>query len=463
MADYVPRRQFAAFHARPNRWACIVAHRRAGKTVAAVMEVLTRALASKKNRPQYAYIAPLFVQAKQIAWDYILQYGEKIIRRKNESELYVELINGAKIFVLGADNPDRLRGLYLDGAVLDEVGDMKARLFPEIIRPALADRKGWAVFIGTPKGENAFFDLYELSRTDPEWFSLMLKASTSGILPAEEIEDMKKSMTEAQIDQELECSFSAATQGSIYGRWIEKAKDAGRFKEGIFDPSIPVFTSWDLGYSDDTAIWWFQVAGDELRAIDYYHNSRQDMRHYAEQLYGREIPEDKIEFGANGKVLSYSLGEPIAGIAHRAKYNYADNYVPHDAAYKLLQAGGRSVVDQLYEFGIKTRVIAATTQQNQIAAGRSAIDRAWFDPVLCKEGIRCLRQYSFKEGAGENGETGTPKHDIYSHGADAWEGLARVWKSAKIEAPPLRPKFLNEMTVEEIFYGETTQTGANRI
>lgn len=260
-----------------------------------------------------------------------------------------------------------------------------------------------------------------------------------------------------------EGNFNINNNAAVYGKWIEKAKSEGRIKEGIYDPTLPVFTAWDLGYSDDTAIWWFQVAGNEVRAIDYYENNRQDMRHYAEQLYGREIPEEHIEYGPNGKVLSFKLGKPIEGTEHRIGYQSGDNYVPHDAANKLLQAGGRSVVDQLHEFGIKSRIVEATSQQNQIAAGRGAIDRAWFDPVRCKQGIRCLKKYAFEERDGERGYSTTPKHDVYSHGADGWEILARVWKSAKIDALPPKPRFLNEMTVDEIFYGATPNSGISRI
>jgi phage terminase large subunit len=249
------------------------------------------------------------------------------------------------------------------------------------------------------------------------------------------------------------------TNAAVYGKWVEDAKNAGRIKAGIYDPELTVFTGWDLGYSDDTAIWWFQVAGNELRLIDYYENNRQDMKHYAEQIYGREIV--NIQYGENGKVLSYSFGAVIN--ERRTQYQYGDQYVPHDAANKLLQAGGRSIVDQLHEFGIKSRIVHATSQQNQIAAARSTIDLAWFDEEHCKQGIRCLKKYAFEERDGERGYSTTPKHDVYSHGADAFEVVAQIWKSAKVDAPPPAPRFLHEMTVNEIFYGETPKSGISRI
>lgn len=424
---YNPRKAFVNFHYRSNRWACLVCHRRAGKTVACVNELLTRALASKKNRPQYAYIAPLFVQAKQIAWEYLKEYGDAIIERKNESELYVEIKgNGARIFVLGADNPDRLRGLYLDGVVMDEFADMKSRIFPEVIRPALADRKGWAVFIGTPKGENAFFDIYEHSLIDRSWFSMMLKASESGLLNVDEIEDMRKLMSEDQAAQELECSFSAAIQGSVYAKWITN------LKEGIYDPTLPVHTAWDLGFDDSTAIWFWQIAGKEPRAVDCYENSGQDIKYYCDIL--KEKP-----------------------------YTYGDHFVPHDAANKLLAAGGRSIVQQAYEQGVKMRVVSSTSQQNQIEALRLVLKSMWFDPITCKEGLRAVRQYQFEYDEEKKTFRSKPRHDWSSHYSDALEIIGQVMKEQIALEKPQAPRFFQDLTAKEVFWPDNKSQPHRRI
>lgn len=393
------------------------------------MELLTRALASPRRRPQYAYIAPLFVQAKQIAWEYLKEYGAEIIDKKNESELYVELINGARIYLLGADNPDRLRGLYLDGVVLDEFADMKSRMFSEVIRPALADRKGWAVFIGTPKGENAFFDIYEIAKASPDWFSMMLKASESGILDAKEIDDMRRTMSEDQAAQELECSFTAAIQGAIYARWI----DDSRIKTDIYDPALPVNTAWDLGYDDSTAIIFWQRAGKEVRIIDCYENSGQDIIHYCDILKSKA-------------------------------YHYGDHFVPHDAANKLLAAGGRSIVQQAHEQGVKMRVVAATSQQNQIEAMRMVLGFTYWERDVCKELLRAMRQYQFEFDEQKNTFRSKPRHDWSSHYADACEIIAQVIKSEVQPEPKAPPKFLEQMTVDELFWpDEQGYKGINRI
>jgi phage terminase large subunit len=150
--DYTPRVQFDAFHARTQRWAIIVAHRRAGKTVATINDLLRGAAAETKPNGRYAYIGPLLCQVKDVAWGYLKHYAEPALAAPpHESELRVDLHNGARIRLYGADNPDRLRGIYFDGVVLDEFADMSPAVWIDVVRPALADRRGWAVFIGTPK------------------------------------------------------------------------------------------------------------------------------------------------------------------------------------------------------------------------------------------------------------------------------------------------------------------------
>lgn len=388
-------------HLRKQRWACVVAHRRAGKTVACINELLTRALATTKEHGRYAYIAPFYNQAKNIAWDYLKRYGEGVIVKASESELQVELINGSRIRLFGADNPDALRGSYLDGVILDEYADMRPSVWGEIIRPMLADRKGWAIFIGTPKGHNAFYEVYELSKKSSDWFGLVLRASESGLLDASELVDAKKSMTDDQYEQEFECSFEAAIHGAVYGRWIAEAERSGRIKSsGIYDANLPVYTAWDLGYDDATAIWFWQVALKEIRLIDYYEASGEDIAHYC-----------KI-------ITSYN-------------YKYGNHYVPHDAANKLLAAGGRSIVEQARTLGVNMQVVAATSQQNGIEAARKTLEACWFDSVECETGLEALKHYQFAYDEDRKAFKSTPRHDWSSHAADAFEIIGQVWQEIK--------------------------------
>ena len=165
---YTPRAAFIPFHMRTERWASLVCHRRAGKTVACVADIVDAALRSTRDAPRFAYVAPFYTQAKDVAWVYLKRMVQDIPRTTiNESELRVDLFNGARIRLYGADNYDRLRGIYLDGIILDEYADMDPRAWPEVIRPTLSDRKGWATFIGTPKGRNDFWKMHTHAEQSP--------------------------------------------------------------------------------------------------------------------------------------------------------------------------------------------------------------------------------------------------------------------------------------------------------
>lgn len=205
-----------------HRFAVLVCHRRFGKTVGTVNHMIKMALLNELPAPMYAYIAPFRKQAKKVAWEYLKYYTSVIPGRKlNETDLYVELPSkyrnrpGARIYIVGADNPDNLRGEYYDGVILDEYAQIKPTVFGSVIRPALADRKGWAVFIGTPKGQNQFYEIYQRACADPKWFSFICRVDESGVLSEEEIEDMKKDMTPEQIRQELYCDFTASASNVV--------------------------------------------------------------------------------------------------------------------------------------------------------------------------------------------------------------------------------------------------------
>lgn len=211
---YTPREAFKPYHARTQRQAILVAHRRAGKTVATVRDLERAALRCQLVRPRFAYIAPLYAQAKAVAWDYV-KAGAADLKaagvpvKINESELRVTYHNGAELKLYGGDNPDMLRGLYFDGVVLDEMADMKPDLLEKVIRPALADRKGWMTLIGTPKGRDAFYNYWRRATTteSADWYSGMLKASETGLLDADELEKMRIEMSPSAYAREFECSF----------------------------------------------------------------------------------------------------------------------------------------------------------------------------------------------------------------------------------------------------------------
>lgn len=218
---YCPRNQWKGIdgiHAliKKARFSVLVAHRRFGKTVGVINHLIKEALTTTKKDCRYGYIAPYRNQAKSIAWDYLKHYSAPIPGIKiNEGELSIDYPNGSRIRLFGADNADALRGLYFDGVVLDEIADMKPDVWGEIVRPALSDRRGFAVFIGTPKGQNLFFELYQQGRITDNWYAGMYRADETGVIPNEELTALKAEMSENQYRQELLCDFTAATDDAM--------------------------------------------------------------------------------------------------------------------------------------------------------------------------------------------------------------------------------------------------------
>ena len=230
-----------------------------------INHMIRAALTCPLPSPRYAFISPTFKQGKATAWDYIKQFAGKIPGTKfNESELRCDLPNGARITILGAENDQALRGIFLDGCVFDETQAIKPTIFPEVIRPALADRKGWCVFIGTPKGRNYFFQLYEEAKKNKDWFACKFKASETKILDQDELDAARQMMSEDLYEQEFECSFQAAITGSYYGALIEELETQNRICEVPYDDNLDVETWWDLGLNDSTAIWFVQRYKGEI-------------------------------------------------------------------------------------------------------------------------------------------------------------------------------------------------------
>lgn len=410
---YDPRQPFIDFHNRPERWAVLVCHRRAGKTVACVAELVLSALFCAKQDGRYAYVCPQYNQAKDVAWLYIKRLTADIPGvQYNETELRADLPNGSRIRLYGADNPDRLRGLYLDGVVLDEFADMRSSVWGEVIRPMLADRRGWAVFIGTPKGHNDFYRSWLYAKQAEDWFALMLKASESGLIDKAELIDARRGMTEDQYEQEFECSFEAAIAGAYYAKDIVDAQ----ITEVACDPELPVFTAWDIGYSDDTAIWFYQVARGEIHVIDYYAANGHGVEHYVDVLNDRGYKYAK-------------LGEkPFL-------------WLPHDARAKTFASGGKSSQEQFFKLGYASRIVPELSLQDGVQALRMALPRMWFDSEKCKEGIEALKLYRREWDSDKKVFRDKPLHDWTSHAADAARYMALAWQEAKPKDEPAPPKW----------------------
>ncbi len=429
---YEPREQFIPFHQRKQRYAVMVCHRRAGKTVSAVNELVLRSLYTKKKNARYAYVAPFYSQAKRIAWGYLKEACEGFAVKVRESELTVRLPNGAWITLFGADNPDTMRGNYFDGVVLDEYGDCRPSLWTEVIRPAIADRCGWIVMIGTPKGKNHFYDIWEQATENKDkavdWYSLMLKSSESGILPETEIKEMKALMDDSSFDQEMECNFNAAIAGRYYAAIIQKMEASGFIQEGVcsYDPMLTVKVSCDLGRTDNTAMWFWQETKSGINVINYFEGQGEGLDHYITYLR--------------------STG-----------YTYEEIWLPHDAVVKTLQTT-RSTIEQLQDAGFPCRRVPFLSKQHGIDAVRKVLPSVLIDSSRekCYDGVEALRAYRRKFDENTKSYSDTPFHSWASDGADAFRYFSLVCsddtkfvKQRQTDDNPTMPTY--SVTIEDMF------------
>jgi len=373
------------------RFNVVVAHRRMGKTVSAINQLIHSALNCDKPNARFAYIAPTYTQAKRIAFDYLKEYTRPLQASVNVAELRVDFFD-KRISLYGADNYDSLRGIYLDGVVIDEIGDVQPALWNEVIRPALADRKGWALFIGTPKGANFFKDLRDQAeRKEDGWNLLEFKASDTKIIDQEELDAAFKAMGEDKFLQEFECSFAAPVEGAYYGSMVNDLYAQNRVVEIPYDGIAKTYTAWDLGVGDSTAIWVVQVVGQEVRLIDFLENHGVGLDYYVNWIRD------------NG-------------------YTQAEHLLPHDVQVRELGTG-KSRKEMLEEAGLQVTVVAKLAVDDGIQAVRRMLPRCWFD-IKTKQGLDALRSYRREYDEKRDVFFDKPVHDWCSHAADAFRYLA---------------------------------------
>jgi hypothetical protein len=390
---YKPRLPQKEIHkaVRENRFVVAVAHRRMGKTVSAIVQLIHSALQNTQKNPRYAYIAPTYSQAKRVAWDYLTEYTRSLGGTANIAELRVDFL-GRRISLYGSENGDSLRGQYFDGVVLDEIGDQDPKIWNEIIRPALADRKGFCLFIGTPKGNNHFREFKERAMVTEGWKFLEFKASDTGILDPQELASAKNEMGEDKYKQEFECSFDAPVEGAYYGSLLHEADNENRVTKIPKDELAKIVCSWDLGVSDSTCIWVAQIVGKEIQLIDCTENHGVGLDYYVSWLRD------------NG----YDKGQQI---------------LPHDVRVREMTTG-RSRLEALMEAGLDVTVAPSLSIADGIQAVRRMLPRCWFDMERTKNGLVALRNYRREFNEKQNVFYDKPVHDWSSHFADSFRYMA---------------------------------------
>ena len=306
----------------------------------------------------------------------------------------------------------------------------------------------WELLIPTIRktGSEIWLSFNPKNPTDPTWQRFVLQADDDMIVrkvswrdnpffgEVMDKERLKLLKNDPEAYQHIwEGEFDTRFFGGVYAKWVSEIATKGRMLTGLYDPEIPVHTAWDLGWSDPTAIWFWQVVGKEVRLIDYYENNGEDIEHYCDV------------------------------ILKRGYKTYGDHFVPHDAANKILAAGGRSIVQQAHALGIKMRVVAATSVMNGISAGRKVLESTWIDKDKCKDGILCLQQYQFLYDEDRKTFKDKPDHDWSSHCCDAFEIIGQVMQEKiKPEEKP-KPNFFPNITAKDVFWPENQPERHERI
>lgn len=423
-----------------GRHAECIWHRRAGKD-----EVLLHwgCIAAHQRPATYWHLLPQASQARKAIWEAINPHTGKrrideafppaLRETTRENEMLIKLKCGSTWQVVGSDNYNSLVGSPPAGVTVSEwaLANPAARAY---LRPILAENGGWQAYITTPRGKNHAFDTFTAADKDPKAFAQKLSVYDTGALSPEDIESERRAYQadygmdagDALFRQEYLCDWDAAILGAYYGHEMRAALDEGRVGTVEYDPSLKVHTAWDLGWSDDLAIWFFQVHRGEIRLIRYYGTNH-------------ETPEETAAF-------LHSLG-----------YDYGDHWMPHDARPKTYASGGRSVVEQFFAMGIRGRIVPSLSIQDGIQAVRSALPRCWFDEELCAEGLAALREYhrAYDEQRKIFSQKPVDRH-WSKHGADAFRMLAIAYREMKPEPKATPPRFLHDMTANEIFWPQDT-------
>lgn len=389
---YKPRPHFRQLHASPARWKFAVCHRRAGKTVALANELISRALNNTRvdPPPRYAYVGPSFDQTKDLVWSYLKHYSSNIPGiRHLEGELQVIFPGGAAIRLYGgALAYERMRGIYLDGAVLDEYPLLAPQAFTSVVRPCLADYRGFAIVSGTSAGDDHFHKLKLRAEDDPDWaiFDIKITDTGSDALSPEEVEEMRKDMSPDEFAREMMNSFEAPVEGAYYADALNDLQLQGRVTKVSPDLNTSVITSWDLGMRHLQCVWLFQLAGREVHWLDYIEGSGKKLSHYTDLLHLK---------------------------ARTGGYGFRAHLLPHDVEVRELGTGHSRRHELVGLLAEPVITVPSHNTEDGITATRGVLGVSWFDADGTRRGLARLRSY-------RRGKTGVAVPDEAEDAADAF-------------------------------------------
>lgn len=430
-----------------------VAHRRWGKDEVA-LDVTSEL--SYRRPATYWHCLPEYNQARKAIWTAINAHTGKrrideafpheIRESTNEQEMFIKFKWGSTWQVIGSDRYNSLVGAGVAGVVFSEWALANPAAWG-YISPMMNENNGWAMFITTPRGNNHAKKMYDTYRKDPDCFAEISTIEDTRAFSGEQLVKIRQEYIDlygedfgvAQFEQEYFCSFDAAIMGSYYGAEIAKATKEGRITNVAWDEALPVFTVWDIGYSDDTCILFFQVLRGEVRVIDAYSASGRDIAHYAETIKAKP-------------------------------YRYARHWLPHDAQAKMLVAAGRSMLEQLKtDHGIKYLAILPNknTEQQGIMAARHLFPRLWVDEDKCADFLSAIRNFRREWDDERKCFRDKPHMDWTNHYADTLRYLAWVWQEPAADIEPPEPKRIvvggkSTMTLDDL-YAQSRQGKGSRL
>lgn len=278
--------------------------------------------------------------------------------------------------------------------------------------PEFEDDPAYRRFVVDPPADSI---VVHLTYRDNPWFP--------DVLEAERLELKRKDPD--SYDHVWEGRCRQWLSGAIYGPQLRAAYDEGRITDVPHDPETTVYTAWDLGRTDDTAIWWYQIVGQEIHVLESWSQSGASPSDLASQILGKQVTIDIVDGEMQVKV-----GGPQEGAEHRQAYQYESHWLPHDARAKTLAAFGKSVQQQLQAaLEAPVRIVPSLSLEDGIQAARTTFPRCWFDQTGCATGLKALRKYQRELQSDDISLRAKPKHDWSSHASDAFRYLSIAWRS----------------------------------
>lgn len=409
---------FDDMHKSKKRFAILLWARRHGKDKTCFAYMLMQMVKKVGN---YAYIFPTASLARKAAWQNIDSNGfrlldhipKELLKRKLDNQMFIELKNGSTLTFFGSDKQISV-GTNFQGVIFSEFALQNPDTYL-YLRPVINENKGWMLFATTSRGKNAFYDLYQMAKNNPDWYTYKLTWKEAKVFTEKDIQDERDAgMSEEMIDSEYNCKFQGL-EGSYYIRYLDQMRLDGRIGYVPYDSTTVVHTSWDLGIGDSMAICFFQIVASEVHIIDYYENNSYGLEHY----------------------IKYLSNKP---------YIYGQHFAPHDIENRELSTGvTRKIVASQLGLNFITLPTLKIKLEDGIETARGLFSKLWINEAPCQRLIKCLENYRKEFDAKNNAFKSYPVHDFASDAADSYRYLSIAYRHFLQGSGGITPEESNEL------------------